>query len=120
MNKQKQNRIVYYKTFDKITYYLANHNEELNMRGFDMREKRETDEKYIMSLLSNQSDGMLAITYSINSYNITLIKWTKKLFLQDDYEWKKSLVVDSGLNLIYQFDETPSVQQQQEFILKKT
>ena len=94
MNKQKQNRIVYYKTFDKITYYLANHNEELNMRGFDMREKRETDEKYIMSLLSNQSDGMFAITYSKNSYNITIIKMTKNDFF-NEFEWKITLVADT-------------------------
>ncbi|KAH9418951.1 hypothetical protein DERP_004281 [Dermatophagoides pteronyssinus] len=114
INKHEQKRFICCKTNDQIEYYIGNYNEELSM-GFVLGEIAATGKKYILSLLSNQSDGMIVITYSENSYEITIFKLKEDIFFVNDHEWKITLVVDANYNFLQQFNGKPNIVQEHKF-----
>nr|XP_027198008.1 uncharacterized protein LOC113792291 [Dermatophagoides pteronyssinus] len=116
INEQtNKTRIYCLKSYDRLTYQIGDYNQEIDMNEVKIFTGVH-EENQIMGAISYQNKGIISSFYGKLSYRIKMYKFEEKQYGTTNFEWKKSLVVDSGLNLIYQFDETPSVQQQQEFI----
>ncbi|KAH9418945.1 hypothetical protein DERP_004274 [Dermatophagoides pteronyssinus] len=119
INKQNKIRIVFIKPFNNQEYDILDYNEQKNMNRIDSFTRISKEENnIIMGIISNKNSGIILLFYNKLSYRLNIIFKANKRFDNIDFELAKSLVVDSGLKFLYQLDEEPNEQQEQQELTK--
>ncbi|KAH9417954.1 hypothetical protein DERP_014418 [Dermatophagoides pteronyssinus] len=101
-------RIYCLKSFDQYKYIIGDYNQEID---FDQLKAffAINDQQKIRGTISNENQGILSSFYGKNlSFSLDILKLNENYYGNTNFEWTKSLAVDSSKTFIYEINDYPS------------
>ncbi|KAH9417947.1 hypothetical protein DERP_014411 [Dermatophagoides pteronyssinus] len=118
INKNGKIRIFCLKSFDQFIYIIGDYNQEIDMTSMEIFNVIYPEDLSIMGTISNQNDEIITFLYSKLSYQLKMIKLSEKQYGETNFEWIKSLVVDSDLKFLHEIHDEKPTEQQEETLTK--